>query len=83
MGNGDPLTNGGIYGKIYEGVAVEEERVLLYYRDNFGKLRSKHLMCCTGAGIVEWRMRSIGVTCSLGTVETDGDGQRYIKIPFR
>lgn len=75
------LTNGSTYGKMYKGVTVEGERVLLYYRDGFGKLCSKHLMCCTTTGAVEWR-HGPGATCSLGTVEIDSDGHRYIKIPF-
>lgn len=78
----DLLTNDDTCGKIYEGVVIEGERVLLYYRDNFGKLCSRHLMHCTPTRIVEWRMRNIGVTCSLGTVEVDDDGHWYLKLPI-
>jgi len=72
------LTNDDACGKI----TIEGERVLLYYRDSFGKTRSKHLMCCTGVGIVEWRTNNVEIACSLGTVEVGSDGHRYIKIPL-
>lgn len=58
------------------GIRIDDDgRVLVYYRDEFGKLRSKHLMYVTGTR-VEFRHHT---TVVIGTV-IEEEGKRFIRI---
>ena len=59
------------------GVEVDGEgRVLLWYKDEFGRQCSKHLLFCNGTQ-VEFRQPHVTVTC--GTVICE-EGRYYIRI---
>lgn len=81
MTGSDLLTNDAESSTIETGLCIEGERVVLHYHDSFGRPRSKHLLCCTPTGVVEWKAGNC-ISCSIGTVETGKDG-RYLKIPIR
>lgn len=60
-------------GRPRPGIAIDKDgRVLLWYRDSFGRLQSKHLMYCTASGVVEWRHQD--TTLAIGVLLQNPDG---------
>ncbi len=60
------------------GVQVDSDgRLLIWYKDQFGRMRSKHILFCNRTQ-VEFRTAHMTVTC--GTVVKDENGNMYIRI---
>jgi len=66
-------------GRPCSGIEVDEGgRVLLWYKDQFGRLQSKHLMYCTPTGSVEWRGQT--TTVVIGVLRQNPDGGYFLRI---
>ena len=66
------------YNEGQSGVEVDGEgRLLIWYKDQFGKMRSKHILFCNGTR-VEFRTPYMTVTC--GAVVRDESGHAYVRI---
>ena len=67
-----------VYHEGQPGVRVDEDgRLLICYKDQFGRLKTKHILFCNRT-TVEFRTEHMTVTC--GTVLKDKDGRIYIRI---
>lgn len=63
-------------------VRFEEDRVVLHYMDNRGRPRTTLLMYRRNTTLL-WISPHSNVSVSIGTVETDENGDRYLRIPVK